>query len=91
MLSVISWHNLASCFSNHTGSPDILLSGDDSGYLYLLKSTGTKWKYLKFTILDESPGTVGEFDTGDIDGDGYTDIIVPCYSAGEIKILSYLP
>lgn len=81
--------------SNQTGRPDIILSGDDNGKLFMLRpkgsDTASPFTYIPYTLVDKSPGTVGEMAIGDLDADGYTDILLPCYTAGKVKILTYAP
>ncbi|XP_067949728.1 uncharacterized protein [Watersipora subatra] len=74
------------------GRPDIILSGDDDGKIYLLRANdSTSWKYTATALLDASPGTVGAMAVGDINNDYYPEIIVPLYNDNKITILSYNP
>ena len=82
------------CDSETRGAPDILLSGDDNGKLYLLRPANTPitaWIYTSTVIYDSSPGTIGGMAVGDINHDNYTEIIIPSYDANKITILTYRP
>lgn len=75
-----------------TGRPDIILSGDDDGKLFLLRPVDKQGrKYNVTVLLDSSPGTLGAICAGDIDNDGYAEIIAPSYDDKKITILTYNP
>lgn len=78
-------------FQPQTGgkdAPTIAVSGDDDGNMYLLEPTMTAFNYTK-TILLSCGGTVGEPAIGDADGDGFTELFVPCYSGGKVNVFTY--
>ena len=41
--------------------------------------------YQQTTFLDAGVGTVGGIAAGDIDGNGYNEVFVPWFSAGELQ------
>lgn len=78
----------------HSGKPVILLSGDDDGRAYMFEPNSQSpddWSYTKVTFCDAGDGTVGELSAGDIDADGYLEVIVPSYSKDEVIVYSFKP
>jgi len=77
--------------STTSGKPYIALSGDDDQHAYLLTANSTAptdWGYTN-TVLHSCGSTVGQMAVGDANGDGYTDIFVPCYGKGTIAVYTY--
>lgn len=75
---------------NKTARPDIILSGDDNGKLFLLRTNNKGgWKYNVSVLINSSPGTLGAIAVGDIDGDHHPEIISPSYNDNKISILTY--
>lgn len=76
--------------SHGAEKPMILISGDDAGFVAILKplsrSPGT-WSYSQEFMVNSS-GTIGSPSVADIDGDGTAELIVPFYSDGKIEIYS---
>ncbi|KAA0195808.1 hypothetical protein HAZT_HAZT000173 [Hyalella azteca] len=74
--------------------PWILLSGDDDGRMYILypdTEVRDDWTYRKNILVDTLDTTVGKMAHGDIDNDGYEEIIVAGYSAGQLYVYTYAP
>ncbi|KAK7021374.1 hypothetical protein SK128_009730 [Halocaridina rubra] len=74
--------------------PYILLSGDDDGRMYILypdSEDRSNWIYQKHILVDTEDTTVGKMAHGDIDGDGYEEIIVAGYTIGEVYVFTYAP
>ncbi|KAH8666838.1 hypothetical protein BX600DRAFT_549836 [Xylariales sp. PMI_506] len=72
------------------GAPYIALSGDASQNAYVLVPGATEWTYTT-TILHDCDSTVGQLAVSDVDGDGYAEIIVPCYDKGYIVGYTFKP
>jgi len=71
--------------------PQILMSGDDGGFISLLRPTSsvaTDWEYSNEYICN-STGTMGQPSFIDIDGDGLTEIFLPFYSEGKIEVYNF--
>ena len=47
--------------------------------------------YQQTTFLDAGVGTVGGIAAGDVDGDGYNEVFVPWFSAGEVHVFTFKP
>ncbi|XP_042881107.1 uncharacterized protein LOC122258899 [Penaeus japonicus] len=74
--------------------PYILLSGDDDGRMYVLYPNSEDrddWLYQKHILLDTEDTTVGKMAHGDLDGDGYEEVIVAGYTIGEVYVYTYAP
>ncbi|KAJ3217949.1 hypothetical protein HDU67_006977 [Dinochytrium kinnereticum] len=67
-----------------TGKPWIVVAGDGSQKAHLLAPNSENpadWTYTS-SILHDCKNTVGGISTGDVNGDGFTDIFIPCYDNG---------
>ncbi|XP_066980095.1 uncharacterized protein [Macrobrachium rosenbergii] len=74
--------------------PYILLSGDDDGKMYILDPATEdrgNWTYTKNILTDTEKMTVGKMAHGDVDGDGYEEVIVAGYTVGELYVYTYAP
>jgi hypothetical protein len=74
--------------------PWILLSGDDDGRMYILypdTEARDDWTYRKNILLDTMDTTIGKMAHGDVDNDGYEEIIVAGYSVGQLYVYTYAP
>ncbi|XP_063595419.1 uncharacterized protein LOC134772382 [Penaeus indicus] len=74
--------------------PYILLSGDDDGRMYVLYPSSedrNDWVYQKHILVDTEDTTVGKMAHGDLDGDGYEEVIVAGYTIGEVYVFTYAP
>jgi len=73
----------------------IAVSGDDDGQAYVLRpasDASDDWRpYEKSVIVNSGGETVGTMAVGDMDGDGYTDIILSGYSANKLFVFTYKP
>jgi hypothetical protein len=82
-------------FVGHVGRPYIMLSGDDDGNHYIIKPVSpqdpSNWLYTKHLLVDSGKTTSGKFVVGDLDGDGWTEIVAAGYTAGKIYVFSYAP
>lgn len=73
------------------GKPVIGLAGDGSQSAYILspKSEDPQdWTY-STTELHNCHSTVGGIGYGDVNGDGKTELFVPCYDKGYVAVFSY--
>merc|ERR1712126_465286 len=90
-----SAHALHPNLNNAVGKPLIALSGDDSGFAYILTAKSTdpqNWQYDMETIVNEGDrNIVGSLSVADVDGDGYTEVFVPSYDFGQIYVFSFSP
>ena len=71
--------------------PQILLSGDDGGFVSILYPTSAAegdWTYSMIYVCN-STGTMGGPSYADVDGDGLTELFVPFYSAGKIEVYNF--
>lgn len=71
--------------------PQILLSGDDGGFVALLRplsEDSDDWNY-SVEYVCNSTGTMGTPSVADLDGDGLTELIIPYYSEGKIEIFNF--
>lgn len=74
--------------------PWLLLSGDDDGRMYVLypnTEDRDDWVYQKHILVDTLDTTVGKMAHGDIDNDGYEEVIVAGYTAGQLYVYTYAP
>lgn len=74
-----------------TGKPQILVSGDDGGFVSVLTATSEEagsWDYSQ-KYLCNSTGTIGSPTVGDVDGDGFADIFVPFYADNKIEMYTF--
>lgn len=74
-----------------TGKPSVMVGGDGAEGVYMITPNSedpSDWSYT-MTQVDDCKGTVGQLALGDTNGDGFTDIYVPCYDIGEIHQLSF--
>ena len=71
--------------------PQIFMSGDDGGFMSLLRATtedSKDWTYSNEYICN-STGTMGSPSFIDTDGDGLVELFVPYYSEGKIEIYNF--
>ncbi|KAI8925818.1 hypothetical protein BC831DRAFT_512173 [Entophlyctis helioformis] len=71
--------------------PHIVVSGDGSTRAYMLvphSEDQDNWRY-SLRILHDCPRTVGAVSAGDTDGDGKTEIFVPCLEGNYVAVFSY--
>ncbi|XP_037793535.1 uncharacterized protein LOC119589014 isoform X2 [Penaeus monodon] len=74
--------------------PYILLSGDDDGRFYVLYPTSedrNDWVYEKNVLIDTEDIMVGKMAHGDLDGDGYEEIVVAGYAVNQLFVFTYAP
>lgn len=73
----------------------IAVSGDDDGHAYVLRprsdATDDWSPYEKSVIVSSGGETVGTLAIGDMDADGYTDMIISGYSANKLFVYTYKP
>ena len=78
-----------------TGKPWILLSGDDDGRSYYLQPDSedpSDWSYTMTYFVDQGSGQiVGKPAAFDSNGDGFSEVFVPAWSAGEVKFFTFAP
>lgn len=76
---------------DHKGKPWVVVSGDGSSRVHLLKPVSEElddWRYTE-TVLLSAPGSItGGMAITDLDGDGWQEVIIPLHSHNEIKIVS---
>ena len=72
--------------------PVIIVSGDGSEKAYILTrdQNGDRWSY-HHKIFHDCKGTVGGILVQDVDGDGWTDVFVPCYDTNEVFLYTFGP
>lgn len=71
--------------------PQVLLSGDDGGFVALLRPTSEEslsWSYSVEYIVN-STGTMGQPSLSDIDSDGITEVFVPFYSEDKVEAFTF--
>lgn len=66
---------------NAGSAPHIAVAGDAAQKAYVLVPGSAEWEY-ETTELHDCGCTVGQLAVADVDGDGYSEIIIPCYDAG---------
>ncbi|KAF7539588.1 hypothetical protein G7054_g2019 [Neopestalotiopsis clavispora] len=74
--------------SEEAGVPYIVLAGDAAQRAYVLIPGETEWSY-KTTYLHDCGCTVGQVSAADVDGDGYSEIIIPCYDDGVLAAYTF--
>lgn len=62
-------------------APYITVAGDAAQKAYVLVPGSEEWVY-ETTELHDCGCTVGQLAVADLDGDGYSEVIVPCYDNG---------
>ena len=73
----------------HGAAAYIALAGDAAQIAYVLVPiAGQEWGYT-VTQLHDCGCTVGKLAVGDVDGDGYQEIFVPCYDSGKLAGYSF--
>lgn len=71
------------------GPAYIALAGDAAQIAYVLVPVaGQEWEYA-VTELHDCGCTVGKLAVGDVDGDGYQEVFVPCYDNGVLAGYSF--
>ncbi|XP_077864472.1 uncharacterized protein LOC144349987 [Saccoglossus kowalevskii] len=74
--------------------PEIILSGDDDGNVYLFTAEDDKdpsnWNYAYASIF-AAEGIVGSVSVKDVDGDNYEELFIPAYSQNELHIMTFAP
>ncbi len=80
------------------GKPLVLVSGDDSGKLFLLRpmsEDSRDWAYQSEVVftstLKDGKGTIGRTAIGDLNDDGYSELVVPAYHEGQVHIFTFAP
>jgi len=71
--------------------PSIVVAGDGSQQAYLLTpdtEAPYDWTFTR-TVLHDCGSTVGGIAVGDVDGDGKTDLFIPCYDKGYLAAYSF--
>ena len=72
--------------------PCILLGGDGSQEAYLLTPASSVGFAFNTTVLPGvSKGTIGDVAVGDINGDGWVDMLVPDYNHGNLFGFTFSP
>jgi len=77
-----------------TPKPWIALSGDDDGIHYVLfplSEDPDNFEYEMQVMVDTEKTTAGTMAVGDLDGDGYTEIVSAGYTAGEVYVYTFAP
>ena len=82
-------------FYRTEGKPWILLSGDDDGRTYYLQPNSQDtddWSYTMTYFVDQGSGQiVGKPVAFDSNGDGFSEVFVPAWSANEVKFFTFAP
>ena len=72
----------------------ILLTGDDDGNVYMFENDADNdpsvWSYT-YQSFFYAQGTVGSPAIKDVDNDGFMEIFIPAYSAGELHVYTFKP
>ncbi|KAJ3285097.1 hypothetical protein HDU76_008186 [Blyttiomyces sp. JEL0837] len=74
-----------------TTKPSIIVAGDGAQKAYLLEPNSedlNDWNYTNW-VLHDCVNTVGGINVGDVNGDGFVEIFVPCYDDGHLVAYSY--
>ncbi|KAI1880542.1 hypothetical protein JX265_000782 [Neoarthrinium moseri] len=74
--------------TSKAGIPYIALAGDAAQKAYVLIPGLTAWTY-KTTYLHDCGCTVGQVSVVDVDGDGYSEVIIPCYDDGKLAAYTF--
>jgi hypothetical protein len=81
--------------ASSSGKPWILMSGDDEGTAYYFSPASespASWEYAEHRILDVGDGNiVGKPVVADFDGDGWSDVFVPLWTAGLVRGFTFAP
>lgn len=77
---------------NGVGPMNILVGGDDNGTVVMLSPDGpaASWRF-NATRLLSFKGTVGGVIATDLDGDQWTEIVVPDYSGNTLGVYTFAP
>ncbi len=76
-----------------SGKPLVVVAGDGEERFHLLQPTSENpgsWNYTRSVAFD-CQGTVGAPVVGDTDGDGWSDVVLPCYDIGKLVGLTFAP
>ena len=73
-----------------SGPAYIALAGDAAQIAYVLVPGSTAWSYTT-TLLHDCGCTVGKLAVADINGDGYSELFIPCYDNGNLVAYSFAP
>ncbi|KAJ3315773.1 hypothetical protein HDU76_002102 [Blyttiomyces sp. JEL0837] len=74
-----------------TDKPSIVVAGDGAQKAYLLTPNSqatSDWTYT-LSVLHDCVNTVGGINVGDVNGDGFVEIFIPCYDDGHLVSYSY--
>jgi hypothetical protein len=74
--------------------PSILLSGDDNGTVCLLAAdseAASNWSYTVTRLYTSAQGTIGSLAVGDVDGDGWAEVVVPSYAESLLELFTFKP
>jgi hypothetical protein len=71
-----------------SGAPYIALAGDAAERAYVLVPGDADWSYT-VTLLHDCGGTVGQLAVADVDGDGYSEVFVPCYDGNTVAAYTF--
>lgn len=75
------------------GKPLVVVAGDGEERFHLLQPASedpASWNYTRSVAFD-CQGTVGAPVVGDTDGDGWADVVLPCYDIGKLVGLTFAP
>lgn len=78
-------------FKGYKGKPWIVVSGDGSQKIHLLRPISEKpenWSYKEDILLDTETSITGNIEVKDLDKDGWPEIIVPEYDKDLISVVS---
>lgn len=88
----------ALAFSLNTKAPGpkpfVLLSGDDNGTVCVLtpnSDSPNDWLYTETRLFTSPKGTVGSLAVGDVDGDGWAEVVVPSYAESMVDLYTFKP
>jgi len=78
--------------NNSTGKPVVLVSGDGEEQFHLLQPASPaqdNWTYSREVVYN-CGGTVGAPVAADLDGDGITEVALPCYDANKLVAMNFV-